>query len=240
MNITEHEHATGPSDRQGRRPGRAISAPVDLVRFQRREERSLYIVRHFAPYLTESLLDVGCDQAVLKRLLPEVRYTGIDAGGTPDLTINLDQVDRLPFDDGAFHCVVCADVLEHLESLHAVFGELLRVSAQYVVISLPNCWVAARVPIARGHGEFAHYCLPLDPPPDRHRWFFNLEQARAFVHGQAQRRGDIRVVAERVTEKPKFPLLRLARRIRYPRRMDYLNRYAHTYWCVLEKVTTAS
>jgi SAM-dependent methyltransferase len=218
------------------KPDRTISAPVDYVRFERREDRSRYLLRHFATYLTESVLDVGCDQAVLKRLLPQVRYTGVDAAGTPDVRIDLDRVDRLPFEDGTFHCVVCADTLEHLEFLHAMFGELLRVSARYVVVSLPNCWVGARVPIARGRGDFAQYCLPLDPPPDRHRWFFSLEQARAFLHGQARRRGDVRIVTERVTEKPKFGLLRLARRLRHPRRMDYLNRYAHTYWCVLEKV----
>ena len=68
--------------------------------------------------------------AALRDLLPRVRYTGIDLGGTPDITIDLERADRLPFDAAAFRCVVCSDVLEHLDNLHAVFGELLRVAGR--------------------------------------------------------------------------------------------------------------
>jgi len=208
--------------------------PVDRLRFPRREDRSRYIVERFGRFLADSVLDVGCDRAALRDLLPRVRYTGIDLGGTPDITIDLERADRLPFDAAAFRCVVCSDVLEHLDNLHAVFGELLRVAGRHVVLSLPNCWVNARVPIQRGRGDFAHYGLPLDRPADRHKWFFNLQQAREFVHGQAARRGDFRVVDERINEKPKPWPVRLLRRVRCLSRRRYLNRYAHTFWAVLE------
>ena len=212
-----------------------LDIPVDYVRFRQREDRSGYIVDRFGACLADSILDVGCDQAVLKRLLPQVRYVGLDIGGAPDLKLDLDGLERLPFEDGSFHCVVCSDVLEHLEHLHRMFGELIRVARRYVVLSLPNCWVAARVPIQRGRGEFAHYGLPVDPPPDRHRWFFSLQQARHFVHAQARRHTNVRIAQERITEKPRFVLLRALRRLRYRARFDYANRYAHTYWAVLEK-----
>ncbi len=208
--------------------------PVDRVRFGRRGTRPAYLVEHFGEYLGGSVLDVGCDRAALRELLAGVRYTGVDVGGSADVRLDLDRTEHLPFPDGAFECVVCLDVLEHLEALHRTFAELVRVAARHLIVSLPNCWVTARVPIRRGRGSFAHYGLPPEPPTDRHRWFFNLQQARAFVRDQARRR-DLRVAAERICEKPKAWPIRLLRRLRYPPRVWYLNRYAHTYWAVLEK-----
>jgi len=213
------------------------SLKIDYVRFSRRQDRSRYIVERFGRFLKGRVIDVGCDLAVLRSLLPECQYTGIDVAGTPDVRLNLEKTDRLPFDDGEFDCVICADVLEHLDNLHAIFDELLRVTGRYVILSLPNNWVVARVPIARGRGDFAHYGLPLDRPADRHKWFFNVSQARQFIHGRVERDGGVRIVTERISEKPKLPLFRGLRRVRWPRRMQYLNRYCHTYWTVLEKVS---
>ena len=63
-------------------------------------------------------LDVGCDEALLKTLLaPDIKYTGIDVAGKPDIVLNLEKIERLPFDDSTFDCVICSDVLEHLDKL---------------------------------------------------------------------------------------------------------------------------
>ena len=35
-------------------------------------------------------------------------------------------------------CVVCTDVLEHVNNLHEVFEELIRITKRYVIISVPN------------------------------------------------------------------------------------------------------
>lgn len=48
------------------------------------------------------MLDVGCDEAHLKSLVPGIRYTGIDVGGKPDLVVDLESAERLPFGDRAF------------------------------------------------------------------------------------------------------------------------------------------
>jgi len=165
----------------------------------------------------------------------DIEYTGIDVSGTPDVYVDLEKVDRLPFDEASFDCVVCADVLEHLDNLHLIFAELLRVTRRYAIISWPNSWAAARVPIQRGYGSFKHHGLPLVKPKDRHKWFFCYTEARQFVLGQIKRNPNIRLVEERIVEKPKFFALRLMRRLRYPIPAHYLNRYAHTYWTVLEK-----
>ncbi len=207
---------------------------VEFTTFPARADRSAYIASRFAPYLIGKVLDVGCDQAVLKRLLPGISYVGVDIGGTPDIQLNLEQIERLPFADGEFDAVVCSDVLEHLDNLHLVFAELLRVCRGAVVISLPNNWANARLPIARGRGSFAFYGLPVDRPRDRHKWFFSIAEAVDFMRVHAERRG-LTLKECFANEKPRNPLVRWWRRLRYPRHRNYLNRYGHTMWAVLAR-----
>jgi SAM-dependent methyltransferase len=207
---------------------------VELEVFRDRSERSRYVARRYRDALRGKLLDVGCDRAQLRTLLPEVEYTGVDIAGAPDIQLNLELADRLPFPESAFDCVVCTDVLEHLDNLHQIFGELLRVTRRDVVLSLPSNWVNARVPIQRGHGSFKHYGLPPDKPADRHKWFFPLTDALRFVEVNAPRGGCV-IREVHAMEKPRPWLLRALRRMRYPRQMCYLNRYAHTVWFHLEK-----
>jgi SAM-dependent methyltransferase len=208
---------------------------LDYINFPQRADRSRYIARRFAGYLRNSVLDVGCDKAVLRGLLVQnVAYTGIDIGGTPDMVVNLEQTERLPFDDDAFSCCVCSDVLEHLDNIHAVFGELVRVSRDHIVVSLPNNWANARRPIERGKGSIAHYGLPAVRPPDRHKWFFGFTEAVEFLHAQEQW-FPVSIIETVANEKPRLALVRAWRHMRYPVRERYLNRYAHTVWVVFEK-----
>jgi len=105
---------------------------VELNAFRSRMERSEYVARRYQALLQGKVLDVGCDQAVLRNLLPQSEYTGVDIGGAPDIELNLETAERLPFPDDAFDCVVCTDVLEHLDNLHHKFGEQVRVSRRHV------------------------------------------------------------------------------------------------------------
>jgi len=207
---------------------------VEHVEFKNRASRSEFIARRFQKFLKGKVLDVGCDMAVLKKLLPSAEYTGVDIGGEPDIQINLEEAGRLPFPDGAFDCVVCTDVLEHLENLHQIFGELARVSRQHLIISLPNNWTNARVPIARGYGSFGKYGLPAEKPLDRHKWFFSLSEAADYFQAQTKK---YPLICHELfaTEKPRPALVRGARRLRYPAMERYLNRYAHTLWARMEK-----
>lgn len=207
--------------------------PVETAAFPVREARSRYVAERFAPLLRGRVLDVGCFEAPLRALLPEAEYRGIDMAGTPDQVVDLDTGAPLPFADNAFDCVLCIDVLEHLEHLHGVFDELWRVSRKHILLSLPNCWRDARRPIERGRGEFGHYGLPVTAPVDRHRWFFSLTQAADFLAAGAERHGG-EIVELFATEKPTPALLRRARRLRYPGDR-YRNRYLNTLWCVLRK-----
>lgn len=208
---------------------------VDYCNFHSRKARIAYIVNRFNSYLHTKVLDVGCDQADLKQFLNGAEYTGIDMSEAADIQLNLERIDRLPFEDNVFNCVICADVLEHLDNLHLMFAELFRVSANYVIIAWPNNWVNARVPIERGIGTFKHYGLPAEKPRDRHKWFFNISEAKAFMHAFLEKHPEIQILEERVTEKPRWFFRRFLRRLRYPGTERYRNRYANTYWTVLKK-----
>ena len=207
---------------------------VEYGSFTDRAVRAQYIAARFGSLLKGKVLDVGCDRAALRKLLPQADYLGVDVGGEPDISINLERVDRLPFEDGTFDGVVCADVLEHLENLHHTFDELVRVSRGHLIISLPNNWANARRPISRGKGSIGHYGLSEDPPVDRHKWFFSLSEAVAFIQGRARRKPV--VIRELFAmEKPRLGVLRQWRRLMHFSQMQYLNRYAHTLWVVLQR-----
>ncbi len=208
---------------------------VDYVNFYKTEKRTTYLFDKFQKYFGKEILDVGCNKAILKTLIEDSDYTGIDIRGTPDIYIDLEKVDRLPFDDDSFDCVICSDVLEHVDNLHLIFFELLRVSRKYVIISWPNNWVNARRPIERGYGAFQYFGLPVEKPQDRHKWFFSFTQAKDFVQEHIHKKDNIQLIEERVSAKPKSPIVRLCRHLRYPVQKHYLNRYAHTYWTVLRK-----
>src|SRR5918992_6314058 len=102
-----------------------MSLPSVYVSFPSRESRSRFVCSRFAEYLHELVLDIGCFEAPLRDLLSSATYTGVDSAGSPDIRIDLERIERLPFDDGAFTCVLCIDVLEHLENLQAMFDELV-------------------------------------------------------------------------------------------------------------------
>jgi len=206
---------------------------TEYIHFPSREARSRYVAKRFQTYLFDSLLDVGCFEAPLRDILEGVEYTGIDVAGKPDIRLNLENCTRLTFATGAFHCVLCIDVLEHLDNMHAIFDEIIRVAKHYIIISLPNCWRDARRPIERGRGTFAHYGLPVDPPMDRHKWFFNYTQAREFLERQSQK-NFLRIVEMFATEKPKPWPARAFRKIIYQGER-YRNRYTQTVWAVYEK-----
>jgi 2-polyprenyl-3-methyl-5-hydroxy-6-metoxy-1,4-benzoquinol methylase len=214
-----------------------MSLRVVPASFNERLERSRFIAAHMRLYLGGKVLDVGCDEGHLRGLMPGIDYTGIDVGGTPDVVVDLEAVERLPFEDQAFDTVLCSDVLEHLDSLHRVFGELVRVTRRWLVISLPNNWTNARRPIERGAGSFAFYGLPADKPRDRHKWFFGLSEARDFFYAQ-ESRFPIRVVECFANEKRRPPWVVGVRRLLYPTQLRYLNRYAHTLWAVFQRTGT--
>ncbi|MHC5114520.1 MAG: hypothetical protein ACYTGP_08855, partial [Planctomycetota bacterium] len=115
-----------------------------------------------------------------------------------------------------------------------IFDEVVRVSDKYVVISLPNCWRTLRRRINRGRGKPQYYGLPAERPPDRHKWFFNVDDVLGFMETKA-RTMPVSIVDTRVNVKPRPWPVRIAQRLRDPVLSRYLNRHAHSVWTVLRR-----
>ncbi len=177
-------------------PSAAATTPRFSTQFRYSDRRSkaLYIAQKYAPLLTGSVLDVGCDEAPLRKLVHQPhKYKGVDVREGSDVVLNLDR-DNLPFPDRFFDTVLCTDVLEHLDRCHEVFDELCRVAGGHIIVSLPNplrnlltsLWESAGDGPA---GRLKYYGLPTDKPADRHRWFFGAEEAADFLRERSARNG---------------------------------------------------
>jgi ubiquinone/menaquinone biosynthesis C-methylase UbiE len=167
-----------------------------------RENKPEWVVSIFKEVFQDvkKVLDIGCDQKQLKKILStDVNYIGVDISGTPDVLFNFDKEENLPFEDKSYDLVFCSEVLEHLENIHFIFDELCRLSKKYIIISLPNPLSGVFAYYFRKKysnttekqkefGEFIKfYGLPIDKPKDRHRWFFNTEEALEFVSKRAEK-----------------------------------------------------
>lgn len=99
----------------------------------------------------KSILDAGCGEGfTMERLnkngignkIEGVEYSkdAILLGKNlfPNLTFKEGSVYDLPYRDNSFDLVICTEVLEHLSEPSKVLKEVLRVSKEYVLVSVPN------------------------------------------------------------------------------------------------------
>jgi 2-polyprenyl-3-methyl-5-hydroxy-6-metoxy-1,4-benzoquinol methylase len=113
---------------------------------------------------------------------------GVDLVGKPDIKINLEKEGLERFNDNQYDLVMCFEVLEHLDNLHEVFANLLRVSSRRVIISLPNAanykklWHILRT----GKTGSKQYGLPASKPEDRHKWFFSWQEIIELINKRAE------------------------------------------------------
>jgi SAM-dependent methyltransferase len=213
-------------------------------RYVDRKTKARYVWLKYRTILNGRVLDVGADACHLKEQLPpETDYCGIGLGEGVDRVVNLEK-ELIPFSDGSFDCVLCLDVLEHIENIHAVFDEICRVTRKFAVISLPNAWLdfynMLRYGDYRPGQAMKFYGLPLEPPADRHKWFFSADEARAFVTHRAAI-NKVRIVqmdheAWSVEGQGWNRVLRTwARSILLRPSFAVDNLYAGTLWVVLER-----
>ncbi|MEM8857641.1 MAG: methyltransferase domain-containing protein [Chloroflexota bacterium] len=163
------------------------------LQYTSRRGKLAFVWDKYQSILTGKILDVGSDENHLKNYLPSnVSYWGIGLGGNPDQVVDLSE-GQIPFEDRSYNCVLCLDVLEHLENAHQIFDELCRVSDKYVIISLPNSWRSLMLATLFGQNEevrpLKYYGMPVNAEIDRHRWFLSYDEAAEFVKGRAKLNG---------------------------------------------------
>jgi SAM-dependent methyltransferase len=102
-----------------------------------------------APLRSASTLDAGCGEGeTLVRLGPLLgeRIAAVDLSSysvgrvgerLPGVDARVASVTDLPFAEASFDLVLCLEVLEHLDDPAAAVGELVRVAAADVVVSVP-------------------------------------------------------------------------------------------------------
>lgn len=168
-------------------------------------QKARAIVRAYPAIWHGTVLDVGCRSRELEAALRlsgrTVRYVGVDIDPSAEVVADLGE--RLPFDDGSAEVVAACDVLEHTDDIHEALSELCRVAREHIVITLPNCYeVRVRLKHLCGQSVGGKYGLPTTPPPDRHRWFFSLDEARTFLR-DAGRANGWRVSDERALIGPR-------------------------------------
>ncbi len=156
------------------------------LNYKGRDTKAKYVFDKYKMLYKCNVLDVGADTQYLKDPIENHggKYTGIGFGNNIDIPFDLDG-NTLPFNENGFETVQCLDVLEHLNDFHCTFAELIRVSSDKIIISLPNCWsLFFKMLIDEKNHPTARlkwWGLPDENPIDRHRWFFSKSEFFNFL-----------------------------------------------------------
>lgn len=156
-----------------------------------RESKQKAVAIRFNQYFAGKVLDVGADEGYLSQhLSSETEYTGVGLGGGNPKILKMDlEKESFVFENNSFDCVICLDVLEHLDNLYEVLGQLFAVSRNYIIISLPNPWKAFLLSLRKKYNEtqiIKFYGLPDHEPEDRHKWFFSPSEAHSLIVSAAK------------------------------------------------------
>jgi ubiquinone/menaquinone biosynthesis C-methylase UbiE len=119
----------------------------------------------FAQADPQSLLDVGCGEAVLThkwaQRLGDRRVVGIDLDDpllhaeweqrqAPNLTYKVMKAENLPFADGEFDVATAIEVLEHVPDAAHTVAEMARVASGHLLVSVPREPMWRGLNMARG------------------------------------------------------------------------------------------
>lgn len=97
-------------------------------------------LRYYLPQLTGNLLDIGCGRKPYENLLKKIdTYIGIDVSHNEKVDVVIDPSKPYPFDDNYFDCILCTQVLEHIQNLDHTIMEIDRVlkPGGFIIITVP-------------------------------------------------------------------------------------------------------
>lgn len=116
-----------------------------------RERMLVEQIMRAIPTGIKSLVDIGCGDGYLLNIIrasrPHLNLYGLDfshgrligiATGNNQVTLAEGTAEAIPIKNNSFDCVVCSEVLEHVSDYRAAFGELIRISRRYLIITVPN------------------------------------------------------------------------------------------------------
>lgn len=178
--------------------------------------------RWVEPLKITSILDVGCSDNYMKIL--HKNTIGIDIASGADIIINLESK-YLPFRNQSFNCIICLDVLEHLDNLHSILDQFIGITKRYIILSFPNelRWLyLIRYFYKTNDREFGLF------PKNRHKWFLSYSQTKDFISKYSSN-NKLKIVDEFVKLGPTSEILHKFLKSRFPNLMPY------SYFVVLKK-----
>jgi SAM-dependent methyltransferase len=144
MTRTTTSHATHGNRQKHQNPN-----PVQKLLIERFHRRVAALIQQTG---ATRLLDAGCGEGFgLQHLLAagvtavyvgsDISYEALQWGRQnvlPGLPAATADVHHLPYPDNAFPLVICLEVLEHIPDSAVGLRELVRVSSEYVIFSVPH------------------------------------------------------------------------------------------------------
>lgn len=117
------------------------------------------VQRMLRSYSSGKLLDIGCGDRPYYDLGKNYfdSYIGIDHSSTPHLNNKIDifcDAYKIPLDDEVFDCILCTEVLEHLEEPSVAIDEAFRLLKKggYALYTVPFSW-----PVHESPRDFYRY-----------------------------------------------------------------------------------
>jgi ubiquinone/menaquinone biosynthesis C-methylase UbiE len=103
-----------------------------------------FIIRNLGEDKNTSIADIGCGSGYVLKRIKEAGYCnirGIDIRSRPaydDIEIEAGNIEHLQYPDQVFDIVICNHTLEHVLDLPKAIGELKRVAAKKLIITVPK------------------------------------------------------------------------------------------------------
>ena len=175
-----------------------------------------------------SVFDIGARNRILSTYLinkENFSYFSADAIEGCDYVIDLEK--KLSFDDRSFDHVIALDVLEHVETAHEAFAELVRISRQTVIIALPNMATLRHrlAYLLKGHLATDKYDFRSTHQGDRHRWLTVYPQIMQVFEAWADQHNlTLELVTEEVAVNWPRPLSALWLYLHLPARSAHTER----------------
>lgn len=218
--------------------------------YNSRDSRNKFIAERLSAYIGSTVLNIGGGgkKYLAEYLSEDISYKELDIAGNPDFKVNLEKETPIQIPNNTFETVICTEVLEHLDNLHEVYFDLIRLSSKWVIISLPNALSIIDAYFVKGkkvksqksgktRGQYMKfYGLPVHKPEDRHKWFFSYSEAQHFLEYYAESLGFniVELFPSGSAVGGRKSMLIRAILKRFLSQQQYLNFYAASIWCVMD------